>query len=156
LAAQLRKSNEFSWDAILEVAVLFVGIFITMVPALALLESDGARLGVDSAWQYFWATGVLSAFLDNAPTYVSFATLAAGSNNFAPLMIDKPLILQAISVGAVFMGAITYIGNGPNFMVKAIADAAGYQMPSFFGYLLYSGPILLPIFALVTYLFFLP
>jgi Na+/H+ antiporter NhaD/arsenite permease-like protein len=153
---QLRKDNEFTWGAIIEVAVLFVGIFVTMVPALALLESDGARLGIDAPWKFFWATGLLSSFLDNAPTYLTFATIAAEGKPYASLMIDKPLILQAISAGAVFMGANTYIGNGPNFMVKAIADAAGYKTPSFFGYMLYSGLILLPTFGLVTYLFFLP
>lgn len=98
--------------------------------------------------------GSPASFLDNAPTYVSFATLAAGGKNFAPLMTEKTLILQAISVGAVFMGANTYIGNGPNFMVKAIADEAGYPTPSFFGYMLYSGLILLPTFVLITFLFF--
>jgi Na+/H+ antiporter NhaD/arsenite permease-like protein len=155
-SAQLNKANDFSWSAIVEVAVLFFGIFITMVPALALLEADGAQLGVDAPWKYFWATGLLSSFLDNAPTYLTFATVAAEGKPFAMLMSDKALILQAISVGAVFMGANTYIGNGPNFMVKSIADSAGYRTPSFFGYMLYSGLILLPIFAFITFLFFLP
>lgn len=149
----LRKENDFSWGAILEVAVLFIGIFITMVPALALLETDGDRLGIQFPWQYFWATGALSSFLDNAPTYLSFATLAGGKD-FAWLQDQQVVILQAISAGAVFMGANTYIGNGPNFMVKAIADEAGYPTPSFFGYMLYSGFILLPVFAIVTWVFF--
>ncbi len=153
---RLRKINQFTWDAMIEVAVLFLGLFVTMIPALALLETDGSHLGIDAPWKYFWATGVLSSFLDNAPTYLAFLTIAAEGRPYPSLMTDKPLILQAISVGAVFMGANTYIGNGPNFMVKAIADAAGYKMPSFFGYMLYSGVILLPTFALVTWLFFLP
>lgn len=152
---QLRKENDFSWGAILEVAALFIGIFIAMVPALALLETDGEKLGIDSPAKFFWATGMLSSFLDNAPTYVSFATLAAHGTDFAVLMQpENALILKAISAGAVLMGANTYIGNGPNFMVKAIADESGYQTPSFFGYMLYSGLILLPTFGLITYLFF--
>jgi len=155
-SAQLRNENDFSWGAIIEVAVLFVGIFITMVPALALLKVYGGELGIRTPATYFWATGILSSFLDNAPTYLTFATVAAEGQPFATLMTTKPLILQAISVSAVFMGANTYIGNGPNFMVKAIADEAGYDTPSFFGYMLYSGLILLPTFALVTYLFFMP
>jgi Na+/H+ antiporter NhaD/arsenite permease-like protein len=154
--AQLRKENDFSWGAIIEVAVLFIGIFITMVPALALLKVHGGELGINTPATFFWATGILSSFLDNAPTYLTFATVAAEGQPFATLMTTKPLILQAISVGAVFMGANTYIGNGPNFMVKAIADEAGYETPSFFGYMVYSGLILLPTFALITYLFFMP
>lgn len=154
-APQLRKDNDFSWGAILEVAFLFIGIFITMVPALALLQVEGERLGIDSPAKFFWATGILSSFLDNAPTYLTFATVAAAGQPFATLMVEQPLVLQAISVGAVFMGANTYIGNGPNFMVKAIADEAGYQTPSFFGYMIYSGLILLPTFGLITYLFFM-
>lgn len=149
------KENRFAWGPILEVAILFVGIFITMAPALALLKEHGAKLGVTEPWQYFWLTGGLSAFLDNAPTYVTLATLAAEGDDFAALAANKPLILAAISCGAVFMGACSYIGNGPNFMVKAIAEEAGYPMPTFFGYMLrYTLPVLVPIFAIVTYVFF--
>ncbi len=151
----VREHNEFSWEAIIEVAVLFVGIFVTMVPGLALLAEHRATLGVTQPWQYFWFTGLLSAVLDNAPTYMTFAVLAAGTVELAPLSANEPHILQAISAGAVFMGALTYIGNGPNFMVKSIAEAAGYRMPSFFGYFLYAALILGPAMALVTWLFFL-
>ncbi len=159
---QLRAANGFTWEPILEVAILFAGIFVTMVPALELLSRRGRELGLTKPWQYFWLTGILSAFLDNAPTYLTFATLAAGSDEFGPLLgdqvpgLDGPLVLRAISCGAVFMGAVTYIGNGPNFIVKAIADAAGYKTASFFGYLLYACVILLPVFVLITLLFFGP
>ncbi|HMF10647.1 MAG TPA: sodium:proton antiporter, partial [Gemmataceae bacterium] len=153
--AGLREANSFTWEPIVEVAVLFAGIFVTMVPALAILEARGGELGVTRPWQFFWLTGVLSGFLDNAPTYLTFATLATGSNPIGWLASNEPQILAAISSGAVFMGALTYIGNGPNFMVKAIAEKAGYQMPSFFGYLVYSCLVLLPILLLVTMLFFL-
>jgi Na+/H+ antiporter NhaD/arsenite permease-like protein len=158
---QLRAANGFTWGPILEVAILFAGIFVTMVPALALLALHGNEFGVSEPWQFFWLTGGLSACLDNAPTYVTLATLAAGSSEFGPIvnaarMPRGPLILEAISCGAVFFGALTYIGNGPNFMVKAIADEAGFQTPSFFGYLAYSCLILLPVFVLLTFLFFPP
>jgi len=115
-------------------------------------------LGVTEPWQFFWLTGGLSSFLDNAPTYLTFATLAAGSHDFGPLARDDAgsLMLRAISCGAVFMGAMTYIGNGPNFMVKAMADEAGFRTPTLFGYLGYSCAILLPVFLLITLLFFAP
>lgn len=151
---QLHEDNSFGWEAIVEVAVLFAGIFVTMVPALAWVSEHGPELGITRPWQYFWLTGGLSSFLDNAPTYLTFATLAAGSHDLDSLALNEPLVLQAISCGAVFMGANTYIGNGPNFMVKAIADQAGFKTPSFFGYMLYSGLILLPIFVVVTLVFF--
>jgi Na+/H+ antiporter NhaD/arsenite permease-like protein len=160
--AGLRRENDFTWEPIAEVAILFLGIFVTMIPALALLSAHGHQLGLSQPWEYFWLTGVLSAFLDNAPTYLTFATLAAGSTNFTALVqnevpgLDGPLVLKAISCGAVFLGAMTYIGNGPNFMVKAIADRARFRTPSFFGYLGYSCTILLPIFGLVTVIFFCP
>ncbi len=156
----LRSLNGFSWGPIVEVAILFAGIFITMVPALVLLEVHGKEFGVTQPWQFFWLTGGLSSFLDNAPTYLTFGTMAAGAGDFSLLVNDQvpglpgPLVLQAISCGAVFMGAMTYIGNGPNFMVKAIADEAGYRTPSFFGYLAYSAVILLPAFGLLTFVFF--
>jgi Na+/H+ antiporter NhaD/arsenite permease-like protein len=146
--------NQFSWGPMLEVVILFLGIFVTMVPALALLEIHGQRFGITRPWEFFWLTGMLSSFLDNAPTYLTFGTLAAGGDSFDGLQKTQPLLLQAISCGAVFMGANTYIGNGPNFMVKAIAESHGYRMPSFFGYMAYSFGILLPIFVLVTFVFF--
>lgn len=153
----LRHYNQFGWAAIIEVAILFLGIFVTMVPALALLEhAQGHTLGLDAAWKYFWISGTLSSFLDNAPTYLTFATVAAEGHPFAWLTGEQSLILQAISAGSVLMGANTYIGNGPNFMVKALADHAGYRTPSFFGYMLYSIGILLPTFVLITVLFYLP
>ena len=150
----LRQANHFTWGPILEVAILFAGIFVTMVPALAILTANRDAFAITQPWQYFWLTGGLSAFLDNAPTYLTFATMAAGSNDFKLLVDHQPLILQAISCGAVFMGALTYIGNGPNFMVKAIADQAGYKTPSFFGFLSYACLILVPVFVLVTFIFF--
>lgn len=158
---EIRKANHFDFEAITEVAVLFIGIFITMIPALSLLKAEGAALGIDVQWKFFWGTGLLSSFLDNAPTYLAFGSLAqglTGAEGFAALSAQAPDILRAISVGAVFMGANTYIGNGPNFMVRAIASAPGpYQvkMPEFFGYMAWSGLVLLPVFALITVLFFL-
>ncbi len=153
----LREENEYSWEPIIEVAVLFIGIFVTMVPAVQLLSLHGGEMGVSQPWQYFWLTGGLSAFLDNAPTYVTFGALAAGNpNDFSILMHTKKEILQAISCGAVFMGALTYIGNGPNFMVKAITEGMDIKMPTFFGYLAYSLLILGPIFVAVTFIFFAP
>jgi Na+/H+ antiporter NhaD/arsenite permease-like protein len=150
------RENRFAWGPIVEVAVLFLGIFVAIGPALALLTEHGARLGVTEPWQFFWLTGGLSSFLDNAPTYVAFGTLAAGGDDFGALAVANPRFLAAISCGAVFLGACTYIGNGPNFLVKAIAEEAGYPMPSFFGYLLrYALPVLIPIFLVVTWIFFL-
>jgi Na+/H+ antiporter NhaD/arsenite permease-like protein len=150
----IRQANGFTAQPIVEVAVLFFGIFLTMIPALELLRTRGGELGVSEPWQFFWATGTLSSFLDNAPTYLVFLALAQGLA-LADEVVGVPhAILAAISVGAVFMGANTYIGNAPNFMVKAIAEASRVRMPSFFGYMVYSGSILLPIFAVVTWLFF--
>jgi len=149
------RENRFAWGPILEVAVLFVGIFVTMGPALALLTEHGSRLGVTEPWQFFWLTGGLSAFLDNAPTYATFGTLAADGFDFSKLAMNRPDLLAAISCGAVFLGGATYIGNGPNFMVKAIAEEAGYPMPSFFGYIVrYALPILVPVCLVVTLAFF--
>ena len=150
----LRKENDFTWAPIIEVAVIFIGIFITMVPALALLEIHGASFGITKPYQFFWLTGMLSSFLDNAPTYVTFGTLAADGNGFQWLSLNKPELLAAISCGAVFMGALTYIGNGPNFMVKAIAENSGYKMPTFFAYMGYSFAILVPLFIALTFVFF--
>ncbi|MCS6978359.1 MAG: sodium:proton antiporter [Gemmatales bacterium] len=155
---EARAANDFRWHAIVEVAVLFAGIFTTMAPALVLLQSHGSELAqslnVSKPWHYFWLTGTLSSFLDNAPTYVTFATIAAKSSHFHQLSVERPEILAAISCGAVFMGANTYIGNGPNFMVKAIAEESGYHMPSFFGYILYTLAVLIPTYILVTLIFF--
>ena len=137
-------------------AAVFAGIFVTMLPALDLLRARGGELGVREPWQFFWATGALSSFLDNAPTYLTFLALAQGQG-LRPEIVGVPdSILVAISLGAVFMGANTYIGNGPNFMVRSIAEARGVRMPSFGGYMLYSGAILIPVFLVVTFLFFRP
>jgi Na+/H+ antiporter NhaD/arsenite permease-like protein len=150
---ELRKANHFTFHPILEVAALFVGIFLTMVPALDLLRARGAELGVNTPWHFFWATGTLSSFLDNAPTYLTFLALAQGLGLPGDVVGVPQPILVALSLGAVFMGANTYIGNGPNFMVRSIAVARGVRMPSFGGYMLYSAAILLPVFALVTLVF---
>jgi Na+/H+ antiporter NhaD/arsenite permease-like protein len=151
----LHKENQFAWAPMVEVAVLFLGIFVVMAPALAILTERGSKLAITEPWQFFWLTGGLSAFLDNAPTYMTLGTLAAGGDDFAALAATKPALLAAISCGAVFMGACSYIGNGPNFLVKAIAEEAGYPMPGFFGYILrYSLPVLVPVFVVVTFVFF--
>jgi Na+/H+ antiporter NhaD/arsenite permease-like protein len=163
---EVHTTNRFSWAPILEVAAVFVGVFITMIPALSFLGERGASLGVTKPWQFFWAAGGLSAVLDNAPTYLTFASLAVGVVNGAhgTLSVDNlgalaahPIgqhLLAAVSCGAVLMGAITYIGNGPNFMVKAIAEQHHVRMPSFFGYTLWSFAILVPLFGVVSGLFF--
>ena len=152
--AGVRRANGFTWYPIIEVAVLFLGIFLTMIPALEVLRLRGGELGVATPAQFFWAAGTLSSFLDNAPTYLAFLALGQGLG-LAPEVVGVPeTILAAISVGSVAMGANTYIGNAPNFMVKSIADEAGVRMPSFAGYMLYSGAILIPLFALVTLVFF--
>ncbi|MBN2577998.1 MAG: sodium:proton antiporter [Pirellulales bacterium] len=153
----LRWQNRFNYFAIIEVAALFFGIFITMQPALQILSIRGSQLGLTEPWHFFWATGSLSSFLDNAPTYVVFFTTAQALTQQTGLPggiagVAAPL-LTAISLGAVFMGANTYIGNGPNFMVKSIAEQAGVKMPSFFGYMMYSMCILIPLFLLVTFVF---
>jgi Na+/H+ antiporter NhaD/arsenite permease-like protein len=151
---EVHRKNEFSAGPMIEVAVLFFGIFVTMIPALELLRTRGGELGVREPWQFFWATGLLSSFLDNAPTYLTFLALAQGLR-LADEVVGMPhAILAAISAGAVFMGANTYIGNAPNFMVKAIAEASRVRMPSFFGYMVYSGSVLLPVFVVLTWLFF--
>ena len=168
-----RVANRFSWTPIVEVAVLFAGIFVCMAPALLILNAwgQGARevlgmsFALDRPWQFFWSTGLLSSGLDNAPTYLTFAATAAGMEGVSadgPRYLGELLakgapaeaLLAAISCGAVMMGANTYIGNGPNFMVKAIAEENGVKTPSFFMYMLYSTCILLPLFGLVTLLFF--
>jgi Na+/H+ antiporter NhaD/arsenite permease-like protein len=161
----IRAANRFTFHPIIEVAVLFAGIFVTMVAPVAILNARGAELGIREPWQYFWATGALSSFLDNAPTYMALAAAACGQ---AGVSLDSPrylgdflaaaagdaALLAAISCGAVFMGAMTYIGNGPNFMVKAIAEQDGVRMPTFLGYMAWSVCILIPLFVGVTFVFF--
>ncbi len=166
----LREENEFTWAAIQEVAYLFFGIFLTMAPVLAILKSgaDGALSFITAAVQqpihYFWITGALSGFLDNAPTYLTFFSTALGqfypgmveAEAVAKLLVEYPIYLLAISCGAVFFGAMTYIGNAPNFMVRSIAEEGGVPMPSFFGYIIkFSLVFLLPCFIITTLIFFL-
>jgi Na+/H+ antiporter NhaD/arsenite permease-like protein len=152
--AALHEANHFSLGPIIEVAVIFAGIFATMIPALDILRARGAELGVTQPWHFFWASGSLSSFLDNAPTYLTFLALAQGQG-FTPDVVGvSHRILTAISLGSVFMGANSYIGNGPNFMVRSIAESRGVRMPSFGGYLVYSASILVPVFVLVTLVFF--
>ncbi len=157
--AEIRRKNHFTWGAIQEVAVLFVGIFITMQPALMILKANGASLGLNKPFEMFWATGFLSSFLDNTPTYLVFLTTAGalGFTEGMPTILGTVPVamLEAISCGAVFMGANTYIGNAPNFMVKSISDENGIRMPSFFGYLLWSVTFLIPVFLLDMLVFFL-
>ncbi len=170
----LREANEFGWVPIVEVAKLFAGIFMTIVPAIAILKagSGGALAGllavVNQPAHYYWASGGLSSFLDNAPTYLTFFNMALGKIGLTEAAVPGALngaaasanpafigYLKAISAGSVFMGANTYIGNAPNFMVKSIAEEAGVAMPSFFGYMIkYSIPFLIPVFILITYVFF--
>ena len=168
-AARVRDENQFTWEPIKEVAILFAGIFATMIPALAMLRvGEHGALGfvvraVREPAHFFWASGILSSFLDNAPTYLTFLSTALGRlypdvverEAIHRLIVENHAYLQAIATGSVFMGANTYIGNAPNFMVKSIAEEAGVPMPSFFGYILrYSLPVLIPVFALVTVIFF--
>ena len=161
---RVREANEYSWAPMQEVAKLFIGIFLTMMPVLAMLRAGeaGAFAGVVHAvtgadgqplpWAYFWFSGLLSSFLDNAPTYLVFFNLAGGD---APtLMTTLGSTLAAISAGSVFMGANTYIGNAPNFMVKSIAEDRGIRMPSFFGYMAWSAIVLIPLFVLITFIWF--
>jgi Na+/H+ antiporter NhaD/arsenite permease-like protein len=157
---KIHEVNSFSFVPILEVACLFVGIFGAMIPALTLLEAKGASMAISAPWQYYWVSGGLSGFLDNAPTYVTFVTLAASktglsADNLLQLSLQQPHLLAAISCGSVMMGALSYIGNGPNFMVKAIAEHARIKMPSFGGYMIWSGMVLVPVYILTTFLFFL-
>jgi len=158
-----REDNQFTFHAIAEVACLFVGIFITMQAPIELLDLQGARLGLNSPMHFFWASGALSSFLDNAPTYVVFFEAASHLHAPAGVPLLKILagggripmhLLEAISLGSVFMGANTYIGNGPNFLVKSIAEHHGVRMPSFFGYMVYSGLVLIPTFIVLSLVFF--
>ncbi len=167
---EIREDNEFTWFPIQEVAILFVGIFLTMMPCLKILQAGekGALAflvqTVEEPYHYFWVTGILSSFLDNAPTYLTFLSSLLGkfysgmeaSEAIALLIKENSIYLKAISAAAVFFGATTYIGNAPNFMVRSIAEETGTPMPSFFGYMLkYSLPILFTTFILVTFLFYL-
>ena len=166
---RLREDNDFTWFPIIEVAYLFIGIFITMVPCLLILKAGphGAFAflinAVEKPYHYFWITGTLSSFLDNAPTYLTFFNTALGSfyaelteaQAVPLLMTERAIYLKAISAGAVFFGACSYIGNAPNFMVRSIAEEAGTPMPSFFGYILkYSLVFLVPTFVIVSIIFF--
>ncbi|BCV20495.1 sodium:proton antiporter [Moorella sp. Hama-1] len=154
----IRQDNHFTWGPIREVATLFAGIFMTMIPALAILHARGAELGLSHPAQFFWATGALSSFLDNAPTYLVFLTtatsLGAAGGVQTTLGVIGTEMLAAVSCGAVFMGANTYIGNAPNFMVRSIAEENNIRMPSFFGYMAWSVGILIPLFILDTLIFF--
>ncbi len=151
---EFRGENRFTWNPVVEVAILFAGIFVTMVPALLRLSAGGAGLGLTKPWEFFWVTGGLSSFLDNAPTYLVFFSLARGLGLQGGVAGIPPLVLMAISAGAVFMGANSYIGNGPNFMVKSIAEEYKHKMPSFFGYMAYSAALLVPVYIIVTLVFF--
>jgi Na+/H+ antiporter NhaD/arsenite permease-like protein len=155
----MREENAFTYHPIIEVALLFIGIFVTMSPVLKILEVNGSRMGIGEPWQFFWASGSLSSFLDNAPTYMVFFTtaqsVALAKGIVTNLIMGVPeVFLRAISVGSVFMGANSYIGNGPNFMVKAICEENEINMPSFFGYMAWSVGILVPIFIIITFVFF--
>lgn len=153
----VRQDNKFSWAPILEVAYVFIGIFATMTPALIYLNTHAAELGLTEPWQFYYSSGILSAFLDNSPTAVAFHTVAQGLPMEAGVTLEAGIpvaLLRAISLGSVFFGAVTYIGNGPNFMVKAIAEQSGVNMPSFFGYILkFSLIVLLPIYVIVQLIF---
>jgi Na+/H+ antiporter NhaD/arsenite permease-like protein len=157
----IHRANHFNFSPIVEVAALFLGIFITMVPALEILNARAAAFDLKAPWHFFWMSGALSSVLDNAPTYLTFTAMASGLvggtvENLSTMLHSGlgQTLLAAVSCGSVFMGANTYIGNGPNFMVKSIAEGQGIKMPSFGGYMLYSGFILIPLFVLVTLIFF--
>jgi len=157
----IHRANHFHFSPIVEVAALFLGIFITMVPALEILNARAATFDLKAPWHFFWMSGALSSVLDNAPTYLTFTAMASGLVGGTVENLNTMLhsglgqtLLAAVSCGSVFMGANTYIGNGPNFMVKSIAEGQGIKMPSFGGYMLYSGFILIPLFVLVTLIFF--
>jgi Na+/H+ antiporter NhaD/arsenite permease-like protein len=157
----VHHANHFHFHPIAEVAALFLGIFVTMIPALEILDARAKSLNLSEPWQFFWLSGALSSFLDNAPTYLTFSAMASGlvGSQLEDLstLIASPLgqrLLIAVSCGSVFMGANTYIGNGPNFMVKSIAERSGIKMPSFGHYMLYSICVLIPIFIVTTFLFF--
>ena len=157
-----RERNQFNFVAIAEVACLFIGIFITMQVPIEILQIKGPELGFIKSWQFFWASGILSSFLDNAPTYVVYFTTAGSLNPQGMPILQQVLtetgaiaipLLTGVSLGSVLMGANTYIGNGPNFMVKSIAEQSGIKMPSFFGYMIYSICILFPLYFIIQFLF---
>lgn len=154
---KIRIENKFSWEPIIEVAYLFIGIFATMTPALIYLNANAANLGLTQPWQFYYSSGIISAFLDNSPTAVAFHTVAQGLPTAAGAVMESgidAMLLRAIALGSVFFGAMTYIGNGPNFMVKAIAEQNGINMPSFFGYMIrFSLIILLPIYIISQLIF---
>jgi Na+/H+ antiporter NhaD/arsenite permease-like protein len=155
---QVREANHYSWSPIIEVAVLFVGIFATMTPALIYLNANAANLGLTQPWQFYYSAGTLSSFLDNAPTAVAFHSVATGlpMTEGVPMVAGvQEVLLKAIATASVFFGAMTYIGNGPNFMVKAIAEESGLRMPSFFGYMFkFSLVVLLPLYIIGQLIFF--
>jgi Na+/H+ antiporter NhaD/arsenite permease-like protein len=162
-----RDHNHFTFGPMIEVAVLFIGIFVTMIPAICLLRAHGAEIGITRPWQFFWLSGGLSSFLDNAPTYATY--FALGQSVTQPLLAADPglavvatktgpiawHILDALSLGSVFMGANTYIGNAPNFMVRSICEEAHVKMPSFFGYMMYSVGVLIPTFLIIMAVYLL-
>src|SRR2546425_1800899 len=157
----IHRANHFHFHPMVEVAALFLGVFVTMAPVLEILNARASAFDLNAPWHFFWVSGVLSSLLDNAPTYMTFTAMASGLVGGSAESLGSLLqsgrgesLLAAISCGSVFMGAATYIGNGPNFMVKSIAERQGIQMPSFGGYMLYSGFILIPLFILVTFVFF--
>ena len=157
----IHRENHFHFSPIVEVAALFLGIFVTMVPALEILNARASAFDLKAPWHFFWLSGALSSVLDNAPTYLTFTAMASGLVGASVENLGSMLrsglgetLLAAVSCGSVFMGANTYIGNGPNFMVKSIAEAQGIKMPSFGGYMVYSGLILIPLFIIVTFVFF--
>ena len=158
---KVREDNKYSWGPIIEVAVLFLGIFATMTPALLFLKEAAPNLGLTESWQFYYCTGALSSFLDNAPTALAFHSVASGLPADLPIVEGATMVagipeilLKAISIGAVFFGAMTYIGNGPNFMVKAIAEENKIEMPSFFGYMIkFSLIVLLPVYILTQLIF---
>ena len=156
---RIHKANAFSMVPMIDVGILFIGIFITMIPALVLLKVHGTELGIDQPWHMFWVCGLLSSCLDNTPTYLVFlqtaASLGATEGIATTVGTVTPLMLEAISAGAVFMGANTYIGNAPNFMIKAIAEEDGIKMPGFFAYIGWAILILYPVFIIDTLLFYM-
>lgn len=152
---RIHVANGFTWHPVFEVAILFAGVFSAMIPALLLLAEHGAGLGLVSPVGFFWGTGLLSSILDNAPTYLAFGTLAQSIGGETPVAGIPSALLAAVSCGAVFGGAFSYVGNAPNFMVKSVAERYGVGMPSFLGYMAYAGAVLLPVFVVVTIVFFL-
>ncbi len=158
---KVRTDNKYSWTPIIEVAVLFLGIFVTMIPTMMYLKANAASWGLDSPWQFYYLTGAMSSFLDNAPTALAFHGVASGLSpetvaaiGGIPVAGIPEILLKAISVAAVFFGSMTYIGNGPNFMVKSIAEENGIKMPSFFGYIVkFALVVLLPVYILTQVIF---